>query len=61
LMYYDMECECCGEPLEITGAYLGLIQDAYCEECGFEGENCGLDCACEDLESYEKQYEKEGN
>ena len=51
-MYYDMECECCGESLE--------IQDAYCEECGFEGENCGLTCTlC--LEDYEKQYEKEGN
>jgi hypothetical protein len=56
-----MECECCGKSLEITGAYLGLIQDAYCEECGFEGEECGLDCTCEDLESYEKQYEKGEN
>ena len=58
-MYYDMECECCGESLEITGAYLGLIQDAYCERCGFEGEYCGF-CGY-DLENIEKQYEPEGN
>tara|TARA_R100000995_G_C3374486_1_gene73234 strand:+ start:328 stop:504 length:177 start_codon:yes stop_codon:yes gene_type:complete len=58
-MYYDMECECCGKIVEITGAYLGLIQEAYCEVCGFDGEECGL--VCQDLESEEKQYEKGEN
>lgn len=57
-MYYDMECECCGVSLEITGAYLGLIQDAYCEDCGFDGEHCLLKCGHEDPS---QQYEKEGN
>tara|TARA_R100001463_G_scaffold40422_3_gene85781 strand:+ start:1447 stop:1629 length:183 start_codon:yes stop_codon:yes gene_type:complete len=60
-MYYDMECECCGDSLEITGAYLGLIQDAYCEDCGFEGEECDFNCTKLDYGDGEKQYEKEGN
>ena len=38
-MEYDMECEGCKKEVVITGAYLGIIQDAWCEECGWEGEN----------------------
>ena len=39
MMEYDMECEGCKKEVVITGAYLGLIQDAWCEDCGWEGEN----------------------
>ena len=38
-MEYEMECEGCKKEVIITGAYLGLIEDAWCECCGWEGEN----------------------
>jgi len=38
-MYYYMECEGCKKELEITGAYLSTIEEAWCECCGWEGEN----------------------
>ena len=37
-MEYDMECEGCNEVVTITGAYLGTIDCAWCEDCGWEGE-----------------------
>tara|TARA_B000000475_G_C15999025_1_gene448155 strand:+ start:898 stop:1026 length:129 start_codon:yes stop_codon:yes gene_type:complete len=37
-MEYDMECEGCEEVVTIRGAYLGTIDCAWCENCGWEGE-----------------------
>ena len=39
IMEYEMNCEGCKKELRIKGAYLGLVEDAWCEECGFWGEN----------------------
>lgn len=38
-MYYNMECEGCEVCVIITGGYLGVLKDAWCEDCGWEGEN----------------------
>ena len=40
-MDYYMECEGCEKEVTITGAYLGTISEAWCECCGWEGENLG--------------------
>lgn len=39
-MEYEDECQCCGEPVYITGAYIGCYDIAYCEDCGWESEFC---------------------
>ena len=33
-MEYDMYCVGCSKMVVITGAYLGLIECAWCEDCG---------------------------
>tara|TARA_R100001463_G_scaffold42066_4_gene88380 strand:- start:15289 stop:15414 length:126 start_codon:yes stop_codon:yes gene_type:complete len=38
-MRYDMQCDGCNKEVTIEGAYLGCIEDVWCEECGWEGEN----------------------
>jgi hypothetical protein len=47
---YYCDCECCGKECHITGAYLGTFEEVYCEECGFHGDNCGLECEKEEVE-----------
>ena len=42
--YYNLECECCGGEFILSGGYIGLMTDLYCEKCGFEGEYCGMEC-----------------
>ena len=44
VMEYEDNCNCCGTELRITGAYIGNYEDCYCEDCGWDGEHCGLDC-----------------
>ena len=38
-MEYEMNCEGPEKRLTITGAYIGVLADAWCEECGWNGEN----------------------
>ncbi len=43
-MEYEDECQCCGEGVTITGAYIGCYDIAYCEDCGWESEFCNESC-----------------
>jgi len=43
-MEYHDNCNCCKTEIIITGAYLGDYSDCFCEDCGWESENCGGGC-----------------
>ena len=49
---YDVECECCGDVVTISGGYIGHLDDVYCEDCGYSMDNC--DGVCQDKTYSEK-------
>ena len=41
---YDERCECCRKDVTISGGYIGMLVDIYCNECGYESEYCERKC-----------------